>query len=104
MTKHLLIMLILTVLAVLLAREIHNILYVMGDAQSFLATAFNNLLPQNSLSSAISKIFILFIISVIIGVVIPFLYGAVMYKEVLKFPKIIWTAWLISLIIFLIYI
>lgn len=102
MIRHLLIIAVLSALAVFFVKQIHNVLYVLGYMQAVLATALSNILPQFTLTKLISQTFILILIPVSIGVIVPLLYGSIMYKEVWTSPRIMWIVWLFSLIIFLI--
>lgn len=103
MIRHLSIMVVLSALAVFFVKQIHNILYILGYMQAVLATALNNILPQFTITRSISHILILILIPIVIGVIVPLLYGSIMYKEVWTSPRIMWIVWLFSLIIFFIY-
>ncbi|MCK4609150.1 MAG: hypothetical protein KAT71_06690 [Gammaproteobacteria bacterium] len=101
--KQLLIMLVLTIAAVFCVSQLGSILSAIGYAQAFLAAELIRILPKFIFTHVISEVVALMIIPIIFGIIIPFFYGALAYKEVLKPSRLLWAVWVFLLLIFVMY-
>lgn len=98
MLKHVILVIILSLLAVLFMHELGYIAHYLEIAHSFIAKHLLKIFAGGTTGRIIQNTVALFIIPFVTAVIPALVYWGITRKSFLYFPYVLWAAWLILVI------
>ncbi len=103
MFKQLLLIIIISILAVLFATELHSSLQYLGTAQNLMAGTITTWFPISNLTALLSRVIAVILLPFLISYVSAFIYWLVKRRELPYLKQIVGALWIVSLLIFIYY-